>query len=748
MMLRWSTGAIILVAAMAVMPWAAADGYVMHARISYDAGSTMVKGTEDADWSHATLNTLVLPGDTLWVDKGGTAEIEFAGGAFLRMADGSKLEVTSIPPNGLVRGWDGSFYLQRLSRSTGDFALATPACKVEVEKDTAVRVDILDSGATTVTVRWGRVCVRTDAGGATNVGAGERCWVDPGLLPSTPAAFDRDLEDGLDQWNRERAKHLAAGPATTPVPVTIAEPTIGLYDLDGYGEWVTVDSRPYWRPTVVVDYVPYRYGHWTFVCGVGNVWVEDYPFAYVTCHYGRWQHLPHYGWVWGYDPVWSPAWVATVHCGDYFMWAPVDFACRPVVVHDSVFFSVGGVHFDFSVCSYVHADHLFGYPRYVCAPDHDFIGYVRHHERNINIWNININVNNNVVRVPYQHADRLVRDYHPRRAIRGPAAFDGGVAVSQRVKSLEGSLGRDRFSRVDRTGERKERTALNRDGRNPGGRSVRLEGPVQAQAPSLYAHTASLERTGRDRKAIPERGERVGNVRTDGPGERGSAGRSPRGRDMDTVPASRDNEMSGPRRTPRGGESENASTPGRTLRGPADTARIDRPPQDEGRGRVLDTPRGGRTDEPAAPSERRGGRTLERSTAREPEFTPPPVDRTPERTAPADRGGRTIERAPVGGFERSAPRMERSVPETRIERSEPAPRVERSAPRVERSVPETRIERSEPAPRVERSAPAPRIERSAPETRVERSAPPVSRGDSGGGRGSGGDHGGSVRGRH
>ena len=39
--------------------------YTMHGRVSYDAGSNLIKGHDDTDWSHATVNTLILPGDTL-----------------------------------------------------------------------------------------------------------------------------------------------------------------------------------------------------------------------------------------------------------------------------------------------------------------------------------------------------------------------------------------------------------------------------------------------------------------------------------------------------------------------------------------------------------------------------------------------------------------------------------------------------------------------------------------------------------
>ena len=97
--MRWQLGRVmtaVVVAMAGVTGIDAAGEHVMHARVSFDEGGGLVKGLEDSDWSHATVNTLVLPGDTLWVDMGGTLELEMAGGSILRMADGSKCEVTSL----------------------------------------------------------------------------------------------------------------------------------------------------------------------------------------------------------------------------------------------------------------------------------------------------------------------------------------------------------------------------------------------------------------------------------------------------------------------------------------------------------------------------------------------------------------------------------------------------------------------------------------------------------------------------
>ncbi|MBI4558739.1 MAG: FecR domain-containing protein, partial [Candidatus Hydrogenedentes bacterium] len=413
------TKPLIPVAFIAVISWigipaTAAD--VMHARVSFDAGGTLVRGTEDSDWSHATLNSIILPGDTLWVTEGGTTELEMAGGTFLRMADASKVELTALPPDAALRAWTGSIYIQRLSRSTGTLMIETPACKIEVPKDAAVRIDMVEQGSTTVSVHWGQVTVRTDGDAPQTLAERQRVYVDPGLLPSAPMPFDVGSRDDFDIWNSDRAKILATGEtrATTPIPAT--ETTLGVSDLNTYGEWVVVENRQYWRPTVVADYIPYRYGHWSFVYGTGYCWVDSYPFAYVTSHYGRWSYFPSYGWCWGYDPVWSPAWVATVRYGPNFCWTPVDFYNRPVVVGAGATFNIGGVAFSFGASTFVPQTQLFYGANYVAPLQPAVIQNID--QTNINIWNININTDRPLVKVPYTDTKLAVFKESPKTILR------------------------------------------------------------------------------------------------------------------------------------------------------------------------------------------------------------------------------------------------------------------------------------------------------------------------------------------
>ena len=132
--------------------------YKQHGRVSYDAGGTLVKGVSEVEWSHATVNTLIMPGDILWTDKESTTEVEFAGGVYLRMADGSKAEVVSLSPEVMLRGWHGSFYIQRLKRSPvhrGQSGYGRPCGYTEGRGHYGH--DPLGPGDLAQRVRWGRV---------------------------------------------------------------------------------------------------------------------------------------------------------------------------------------------------------------------------------------------------------------------------------------------------------------------------------------------------------------------------------------------------------------------------------------------------------------------------------------------------------------------------------------------------------------------------------------------------------------
>jgi hypothetical protein len=417
-----------------------------HGRVSFADASALVKGTSEDEWSFATLNSLVLPGDTLWAVESGVVEIEFSAGSILRMADGSKLDVTSLPPAASLRGWNGSFYIHRMANSVGTVQFESPVASISVDADSQVRVDILSEGSTTVTVRWGHAVINAEGVNPVVVGQGKRSFIDPGFAPSTPLPFDRNIEDDFDSWNRERARLLVLGNERSPiVSISSQAAPMGVADLNSYGEWIYTDNDYYWRPTYVDDYVPYRNGYWNYEPSHGHVWIGSYPFSYTTSHYGYWDYHDTYGYIWHHDGYWSPGHVAALRYGDYFVWSPIN-RYGNAIHHGSDYWSVGGLNFSTYGTSYAYAHDVLGGPHPVYGYGQGNFGNVVADD--IYIWNIDINSSGHGGNRPNPYGDSnlRVRDYEPRRVMRGPSsAGRNGLSARAQVASLRSTQSRDQF---------------------------------------------------------------------------------------------------------------------------------------------------------------------------------------------------------------------------------------------------------------------------------------------------------------
>lgn len=482
-------------------PQAFADG-PLHGRISDYTGKALIRGEHDDDWSYASLNTLVLEGDTLWADEHATLELELPGGVFARFADQSKAEIAGISPDIEVRAWTGSFYVQRLSRSSRDAVLVTQACEVRSAPNAMVRIDVLPDGSTTVSARWGSALVQAHSGPAVRVAEGQRVFIDPGMLPSEPIYFDRTAEDEFDAWNRERARLLALGEGalktTTAAPAT-SQP-YGVHDLAPYGDWVYVDDRPYWRPTVTINYVPYREGYWSHVPQYGYTWVGNYPFSYITTHYGRWTHNSTYGWMWTYVDGWSPAWCATIQTGSYCVWTPLDIYNRPVQ-YGSAAVTIGGYPFSYGASSYCYANDLLNYGYAKPNPYNPSVLNQIIVNGDVNIWNTGPRARE-TVEVDYPKPIEGVRDYNPRRSIRGLTDGKGSTAARARAVSLETKTGTERFVRAG-VRDRAVRTSLASTARKATVRQPAIRGDASRMV------RAKIERVQRSRTAASSAHETV-----------------------------------------------------------------------------------------------------------------------------------------------------------------------------------------------------------------------------------------------
>ena len=139
-----------------LLPLDALAQKIEHGRISYTAENGLIKGVEEDESAYAGLNSRVMPGDTIWADEEGVLEIELSGGTFIRLADGSRVDIVRMLPEAVLRGWIGSFYVQRLSSLVGDVLFETPVARVHSEPDSPVPIHVRNEGPGTWSWRAGR----------------------------------------------------------------------------------------------------------------------------------------------------------------------------------------------------------------------------------------------------------------------------------------------------------------------------------------------------------------------------------------------------------------------------------------------------------------------------------------------------------------------------------------------------------------------------------------------------------------
>ena len=70
--------------------------YTRLARLSYIEGNVSYQHAADVDWSAASMNLPLEPGDRIYTGHDGRAEIEFDDGSVYRLARNTDIEILSL----------------------------------------------------------------------------------------------------------------------------------------------------------------------------------------------------------------------------------------------------------------------------------------------------------------------------------------------------------------------------------------------------------------------------------------------------------------------------------------------------------------------------------------------------------------------------------------------------------------------------------------------------------------------------
>jgi hypothetical protein len=289
------------------------------ARLGYISGEVSFSPAGEEEWDRAAINRPLGPGDRLWADADGRAEIQL-GTATLRLNGSTAVSVLNLDDQiTQLQLTEGSMHVRVRRLEADEFVeVDTPHLAFTLRQPGAYRIDVDPNGeATTIKLRDGE-------GEVTGEGVSVLMQA-PQVQRFTGDALRDDRYDAapqpdeFDRWAGERDRSWDASVSARYVSPDV----VGYQDLDDNGNWsVEASYGNVWYPRrVSTGWAPYRDGHWAWIDPWGWTWVDDAPWGYAVSHYGRWAHIRgRWGWVPG--PVrtrayYAPALVAFVG-GDNF----------------------------------------------------------------------------------------------------------------------------------------------------------------------------------------------------------------------------------------------------------------------------------------------------------------------------------------------------------------------------------------------------------------------------------------------
>jgi hypothetical protein len=299
---------------------ASSQEYFRIARLSYVEGKVSFQHTGEMDWSAATVNMPLEPGDRLYTGDGGRAEIEFDDGSVIRLASRTDVEMLAMREQHVqMRLLLGLCFLT--DRSSVDFEINTPAAAFTTEDHGIYRFEVAENGDTYGIVRKGEMQAANNRF-SRQVESGQMLHI-PAAENATEDLTSYRERDAWDEWNDRRNADLLSYNSRRYIPDGVY---YGVGDLDRYGRWVSVDSYGYgWVPYVDVGWSPYWDGRWCYRPYFGWTWVSYEPWGWLPYHYGSWYHHASFGWTWLPGPsfgfhFWSPGLVRFYHGRDRISW--------------------------------------------------------------------------------------------------------------------------------------------------------------------------------------------------------------------------------------------------------------------------------------------------------------------------------------------------------------------------------------------------------------------------------------------
>jgi hypothetical protein len=316
------TAALGLLAAASVA--FAGDDVTSLSYISYLERYATLQPSQTGETLDVVVNMPVLAGDRLTTSRGARVEVQLADGSTVWVDEFSTMDFDA-----LAFSRDDSSERSALYLAEGTAAVEIPATALgngTLRLDSPAGTIFLNRpGLYRLELRGDEIRVQAFSGlaelpvgvGSAMLRGGEEATVTGSGDFSKAGLSDRT--DDFWNWVQER-RNPSPGPSAQHVDTRAADHAAV---LDSYGDWVYVNgfSSWMWRPRVTMGWAPYSYGRWYWT-PVGYSWISYEPWGWYPFHYGSWYLDVSFGWVWGWDSIWSPAWVHWMYTPGYVGWCP------------------------------------------------------------------------------------------------------------------------------------------------------------------------------------------------------------------------------------------------------------------------------------------------------------------------------------------------------------------------------------------------------------------------------------------
>jgi len=278
-------------------------------RVSFASGTVSFEPAGLTDWGQAEVNQPYGPGDRIFTDSDGRAEIQI-GQTYIRIGPNSDVTFMNDEADEISVGvGQGSVHVHCLGLWPNQVLhVNTPSGTQSVDSASEMRVDVLADQNAAVFTDLSANSILEGAGGFHQMITPGQSLELAGSNPVIPQYLAPAAPDDLDTWSQQRDQQIAMATSWRYISPEIPGGEL----LDANGSWIP--GTPYgaiWFPNVAPGWAPYHYGRWVNHAPWGPVWVEDESWGYAPFHYGRWVSFQgRWGWVPGpreAHPVWSPA---------------------------------------------------------------------------------------------------------------------------------------------------------------------------------------------------------------------------------------------------------------------------------------------------------------------------------------------------------------------------------------------------------------------------------------------------------